>query len=289
LPCRRSCRRPMPRRFKQVEPDPRTIMMTGKAAIIFALVPLLAAQTACKPRASADQERVAGLRAKANKGDAKAQSVLGTAYFHGQFGLNQDDAEALKWFRKAAEQNEPKGQYALGYCYRIGQGLPQNASEAVVWYRKATAQGYAPAQCDLGVCYAHGEGVAKEEGEAVAWFRMAANQNEPNAQCHLGYAYATGAGVEKDEAEAARWFRKAADQNLPKAQYNLAQCYLFGQGVAKDPVEAYKWALLGADQGIENAKKILAELSRDLSPKQMEEAGQRARQFRVAAAPPAGG
>jgi TPR repeat protein len=82
--------------FLSVRPNARGIMKIGNALIILGLVPVLTAQTACKPRTGANQQRVAALRAKANKGDAKAQSALGTAYFHGQSGLKQDDTEALR-------------------------------------------------------------------------------------------------------------------------------------------------------------------------------------------------
>ena len=34
------------------------------------------------------------------------------------------------------------------------------------WYRKAAEQNDAPAQYDLGLCYANGEGVAKDYVEA---------------------------------------------------------------------------------------------------------------------------
>jgi TPR repeat protein len=43
--------------------------------------------------------------------------------------------------------------------YAHGQGLPQDYAEAVKWYRKAADQGYEPAQELLGVAYANGQGV----------------------------------------------------------------------------------------------------------------------------------
>ena len=55
-------------------------------------------------------------------------------------------------------------------------------SEAVKWYRKAADQGHAKAQYNLGWCYANGEGVAKNISEAVKWYRKAAEQGDENAQ-----------------------------------------------------------------------------------------------------------
>jgi TPR repeat protein len=83
----------------------------------------------------------------------------------------------------------------------------------VKWYRKAAEQNDAEAQCSLGICYANGRGVAKDEVEAVKWYRKAAEQNDAEAQCSLGICYANGQGVAQDEVEAVKWWRKAAQQN----------------------------------------------------------------------------
>jgi TPR repeat protein len=48
-------------------------------------------------------------------------------------GVPQDDAEAVKWYRKAAEQGDANAQYNLGQGYGDGQGVPQDHAEAVKW------------------------------------------------------------------------------------------------------------------------------------------------------------
>ena len=53
----------------------------------------------------------------AEQGDAKAQHRLGLIYFLGQ-GVPKDDAEGLKWFRKAADQGLADAQAMLGAYYR---------------------------------------------------------------------------------------------------------------------------------------------------------------------------
>ena len=44
--------------------------------------------------------------------------------------------------------------------------------EAVRWYRKAAEQGHAEAQYNLGSCYDNGDGVAKDEIEAYAYWNL---------------------------------------------------------------------------------------------------------------------
>ena len=54
--------------------------------------------------------------------------------------------EAVKWYRKSAEQGDALGQYALGWMYSNGKGVTQDYAEAVKWYRKSAEQGDASAQ-----------------------------------------------------------------------------------------------------------------------------------------------
>jgi TPR repeat protein len=51
-------------------------------------------------------ELLADIRAKAEKGDAQSQCVLGEAFAEGSLGVARNEVEAVKWFRKAAKQND---------------------------------------------------------------------------------------------------------------------------------------------------------------------------------------
>jgi len=150
--------------------------------------------------------------------------------------------EAFKWYRKAAEQNHAGAQNILGAHSTNGQGVAKNE------------QGGAQAQYNRGVRYFNGQGVAKDEVEAVKWYRKAAEQNHAEAQYWLGFCCDNGRGVAKDEVEAVKWYRKAAEQNRIGAQYWLAVCYANGQGVAKDHAEAAKWYRRAAEQGNADAQ-----------------------------------
>ena len=44
----------------------------------------------------------------------------------------QDDAEAVRWYRLAAEQGHSKAQYNLGLMNDTGEGVPQDGAEAVL-------------------------------------------------------------------------------------------------------------------------------------------------------------
>ena len=46
-------------------------------------------------------------------------------------GVEQDYAEAVKWYRLAAEQGTADAQNNLGYAYYYGNGVEQDYAEAV--------------------------------------------------------------------------------------------------------------------------------------------------------------
>ncbi len=61
-------------------------------------------------------------------------------YDNGQ-GVLRDYAEAVKWYRKAAEQGNAKAQNNLGLMHEEGRGVPQDYVQAHMWYNLAGAQG----------------------------------------------------------------------------------------------------------------------------------------------------
>ena len=60
--------------------------------------------------------------------------------------------------------------------------MAKDEAEAVKWYRKAAQQNDADAQYNLGVCHFKGEGVAKDHVEAYAWFLLAVRQGVDGAE-----------------------------------------------------------------------------------------------------------
>ena len=61
-------------------------------------------------------------------------------YDDGQ-GVPQDYAEAVKWYRLAAEQGLPRAQLSLGVMYFEGHGVPLDYVRAHMWFNLSAAQG----------------------------------------------------------------------------------------------------------------------------------------------------
>ena len=72
--------------------------------------------------------------------------------------------------------------YNLGFRYDLGLGVPQDDAEAVRWYRRAAERGHEVAQYNLGNKYDNGTGVAQNYAEAARWYRLAAEQGHPSKQ-----------------------------------------------------------------------------------------------------------
>jgi TPR repeat protein len=66
--------------------------------------------------------------------------------------------------------------------YEFGEGVPENDAEAVKWYRKAADQGHAKAQSNLGVMYYNGDGVPENHVRAYVWLSMAKTQGYESAK-----------------------------------------------------------------------------------------------------------
>ena len=92
-------------------------------------------------QSEADRKLLADIRAKAGKGDAKSQFELGNTFYQGNLGVEKDYVQAVKWYRKAAEQNVASAQISLGACYANDHGVARDYVEAYKWFLLASAQG----------------------------------------------------------------------------------------------------------------------------------------------------
>jgi TPR repeat protein len=108
---------------------------------------------------------------------------------------------------------DPEEQFEIARRYQLGKsGTEENQEEAAKWFRKAAEQGHARAQTNLGMSYYYGRGVPRDETESLRWLRKAAEQNHPKAQFELGVAYRDGKGVPQDKVRAMMWMILSAGQ-----------------------------------------------------------------------------
>jgi len=148
--------------------------------------------------------------------------------------------------------------------------------------RPLAERGNAVAQNELGDMYYEGRGVPQAEAEAVKWYQRAALQGLPAAQHMLALSYEYGTGVVRNDAEALKWLRRAAEQGYGASQHRLGEMYekpwRWGGkiGITQDYVEAHKWFNLSAASGEPGGAMARAELERQMTPAQIDEAQRRA-------------
>lgn len=131
------------------------------------------------------------LRKAAEVGHAPSQALFGLILERAG-----SDREALEYYRKAAEQGNVDGEYALGMMFVSGQGVKRDPKEGVVWIARAAEKGHREAINALADAYIKGEGGLAEAQpnpkEALRWIRRAADNNYVPALEHLARAHRSG-------------------------------------------------------------------------------------------------
>lgn len=227
------------------------------------------------PLSTVADERSSEVKSKAEGGEAKAQTELGTMYSTGQ-GVPKDQTQAVLWFRRAAEQGYGPAQRQLGLSLLFGTGggnfLKNPNPEGLAWLTKAANQGDVESQFTLGNIYSVGPslagagkalskmggtdvapgldtGLPSDASQAITWYEKAAQQGHVQSQTKLVTAYATGLIVPKNEQRAAFWARTLAEHGDVGGQLSLGAAYALGQGVPKDKAQALYWFRKAAEQG----------------------------------------
>jgi len=95
-----------------------------------------------KYQKATDAQKVNHYLKLANNGDANGQFEIGNYYRKGDKGFAQDYAKAMKWYKKAADQNHPIAIFNIGCMHGEGHGVPKDHQEAMKWIRKAAKLGH---------------------------------------------------------------------------------------------------------------------------------------------------
>jgi len=179
---------------------------------------------------------------KAKNGDKIAQYMVGNDYYR-----NGNKEEAIKWFRKSAEQGYCHAQFYLAYFYERGFGSDKNIEKSDYWYKKAfksykkqALKGDDYSQVYIATSYQRGNGVKQNEAKAINWYKKAMKQGNRKAIYRIGTIYA-GSSELKNEKKAIKYIKLAAEKGYLMAQMCLGMFYEEGRIVEKDISKAIKW------------------------------------------------
>jgi len=179
------------------------------------------------------------LMARANEGDAEAQFQLGN-FYNSEGGVTID--EIAEWYKKAANQNHPSAQLALGLLYLEWSPDEDYREQALYWIERAAQRG-----CEAAVKVLAELGPTDEDMDGAA-LMVEADEGNPRAQYELGCILLYGLDGQRDVTAGLSLLFRAAIAGHPKAQMYIGSHFLFGTHGSADAAEAIKWLSLSAKQ-----------------------------------------
>jgi TPR repeat protein len=186
----------------------------------------------------------------AEYGNGPAMLELNFLYREGTL-VPMDLEKADRMLVNAAMVGDPYAQCCLGYALqpvRLDIHCYFNQAEAIYWFKKSAEQNWAGGQYNLGKCYLSGDGVEKDEERAVALFRAAADQGHYRATCQLAEAYSAGIDQPRstNDTPIELYKRATAYINIRSWYYKtifdrIVKSYEIGQGTPRDIMESIRW------------------------------------------------
>lgn len=206
-----------------------------------------------------------------------------------------DDKKSISCYRKSMEAGYPDSMNRLAYFYYLGDGMQKDEKEGIRLFKKAFSKGHLKAGTALGMLYLFDEkGGSKKEG--FRYTKKAAEGGEPTAMGNLANCYYYGNGTKKDRRLAKEWygrssdagmdssttqlgvmyhedgnddkafalFKEAADRGFPEAMGWLAACYQYGYGTEVNSLAAVQWLEKAASLGSREAEQALQYLYKEI-------------------------
>ena len=134
--------------------------------------------------AAAEAPPDAALMQQAEAGDAEAQFLVGRYYMH-----QEDWANAMPWFDKAAAQGHPKALNNGGIGYIEGRGVRQDIEKGCRMM-EASYQKMGGTKGAANVAFCNDR--RHDYSKALGYYRIAATQGDVQAQRLLGQMYGSG-------------------------------------------------------------------------------------------------
>ena len=203
---------------------------------------------------------IANIRRLAEQGNALFQFQLGRLYARGE-GVEQDWAEAVKWYTLSAEKGNSKAQNNLGVIYRYDrQNIQRDYATALYWLEQSAAQDNSYAFLNLGSMYQSGEGVTTDYKKAMEYYKKGEKAGAVQSNYCIAGLYMDGLGVPKNEKKAFSYFETGAKKGDVLCQYQTGIMYRDGIGTKKNVKQAEQWLSRAAANGDTKAAEALRTL-----------------------------
>ena len=239
------------------------------------------------------------LERAAGAGNLHAAQTLGSAYLHGDYGLERDPAEGRRLLEKAVAVGDPNAERDLGHAliapgdsgfapdverglrlltlaaqkgdsYAMellgrtylegGAGIRPDPENAEVWLARAADHGDVSSMAALGSAHLDNTLPGSNPEEGIAYLERAAAQGDDAARARLGTAYLVGsATLPAQPAKGAELLEAAADNGHAGAMAALGRAYLDGTLGERRIDEGARLLFEAARAGHPTARYVLAE------------------------------
>ncbi len=232
--------------------------------------------------AAGNGKGIEGCIKDAESGDANAQYCLGGFYERAQLGLPQDDFEAAKWYRKAAEQGHAGAQLYLGILIAQGRGAEPDLAEAYKWIDLAKRGNVldkaaavetqsrlsaliTPDQINEGRKLSSEFVPTKGMDEELKLLQRATQTGNAVDQYNLAtfYSQTRIGNEERNSALLVKWMTLSAQQEFAPALFQLGAVYEL-RGKPTDSETVFEWNLKAAEQGYSDAQVELSDTYSDI-------------------------
>lgn len=131
-----------------------------------------------------DAEAMQWAHKAADAGLPDALDFVGFAYLRGAV-VKRNPPIAIAYFKAAADESAAAA-FNLGQCYFGAQGTEQDCAEALKWWKKAAEKGHGRAAAVAAMAYHAGEGIPADPVLARKLAERAAELNDPSGLVFLG-------------------------------------------------------------------------------------------------------
>ena len=185
-----------------------------------------------------EQEARRYLQLAADQGDSEAQRLLAAMSSENEEAIAA--AKELNKLIKAANGGDLEAQYQLAGRYAKGEGVEKNEEEAFKWYKKAADQDVIGEETrylacyEVGYRYEHGIGVEKDATEMLKYYggspggrenarisKTLPDEKRAEMLYRIGHCLLNGIGTWKDYSRARKYYCWAAELGHKQAKKEL--------------------------------------------------------------------
>lgn len=193
----------------------------------------------------------------AREGISVCMVDLGLVYLYGNRGRKEDDAEALRYFKMAADTGDEYGSYNVGRCLYNGWGCEKDYHGAFRCFEEAHRRGHQASKSYLAQCYFWGRGTEINYDLAVRMMTALIKERQEYPKELLGYCCLYGKGIGIDTIRGKRLLEEAAQANNGMAWKFLGDMYDKGIGGSLDIPMAVSCYQKAAEKGVAGAAEAL--------------------------------